>query len=72
MDFTRQQTEESSTLLILRHHEIQATETYKFLGVVLDSKLRFKEHTAYALGRETSKVQVVARLAKNNTSMKAK
>ena len=46
-----------------RHH-ITTAPTQKYLGVIIDSELRFKEHAAYAIGKGTKWTNQVRRLTK--------
>ena len=45
-------------------HHITTVPTQKYLGVIIDSELRFKEHAAYALGKGTKRANQVRRLSK--------
>jgi len=52
------------TIHIDEQHTVTTVRAYKFLGVLLDDELRFKEHAAYALGKGTKWVGQVKRLSK--------
>jgi len=50
--------------IILNDQVIQATSSHKYLGIILDQELRFKEHTNYAIGKGTQWIGRFKRLAK--------
>ena len=52
------------TLHIDEQNTVTTVRTHKFLGVILDEELRFKEHAAYALGKGTKWMGQVKRLSK--------
>ena len=41
------------TIMLDDQHSITTSSTQKYLGVIIDSELRFKEHAAYAIGKGT-------------------
>ena len=49
--------------LIINGVEIKPAKSHKFLGVIIDHKLRGTEHAAYALRKATNRVQCIRRLA---------
>lgn len=55
--------------LTLRQQRITPMHSYKYLGVVLDQELRFREHTAYALSRGTAWVLQFRRLSRPTMGM---
>ena len=55
--------------LFLGDQEIKLTHSYKYLGVILNQELRFKEHVAYALARGTARVLQFHRLSKPTMGM---
>ena len=52
------------TIKLDEHHHITTTPTQKYLGVIIDSELRFKEHAAYAIGKGTKWANQIRRLTK--------
>jgi len=58
-------TRQGPTRIVLNdNHTITTVNSHKFLGVILDRELRFKEHAAYATGKGTKWVLQTRRLAK--------
>ena len=51
---------------------VSPSRTAKFLGVLLDNKLKFKAHTEYALAKGTKWLQQFARLARPKHGLRAK
>ena len=51
------------------NHIIQTTTHHKFLGVIIDKELRFKEQAAYALGKGMKSIGMVGRLTKTTKGM---
>jgi hypothetical protein len=45
-------------------HEVTMTSSHKFPGIILDDKLHFQKHAAYALGKGERWISQVKRLAK--------
>lgn len=58
--------------LVLNGHTISASTSHKFLGVILDDELRFKEHATYAYGRGASYLGQTYRIAKQQKGVRAK
>jgi len=52
------------TIQIDDEHEVTTSKSHKYLGVIMDNELRFKEHAAYALAKGTKWVGQVKRLSK--------
>jgi hypothetical protein len=50
-------------------HTVTTVRTYKFLGVLLDDELRFKEHAAYALAKGTKWAGQIKRMSKMSRGM---
>ncbi|OCH83694.1 hypothetical protein OBBRIDRAFT_742824, partial [Obba rivulosa] len=48
--------------LLLRSYTVQPTDSHKFLGVILDSKLSFHHHVAYALAKGSKWVAQLRRV----------
>ena len=42
---------------------LQRTDSYKYLGVKLDTKLSFSEHVFYVKGKTYSKIKLLGRLS---------
>src|SRR5271168_4739184 len=51
-------------------HLITTNPTQKYLGVIIDSELRFKEQAAYAIGKGTKWANQVQRIAKTSKGIK--
>jgi len=49
--------------------QITASNSHKFLGVILDKELRFKEHAAYAVGKGSKSVAQIGQLSKTTKGM---
>lgn len=56
-------------VLSLGTQKISPVQSYKYLGVILDQELRFKEHVAYALAKDTSWVTQFCRLSRPTVGM---
>ena len=79
VDFTRKRTPTGQTgqcttpitrpPLTLGTREIAPSSSYKYLGVILDQELRFREHAAYALARGTKWTLQFCRLSKPKVGM---
>jgi len=52
------------TIQIDDEHEVTTSKLHKYLGVIMDNKLRFKEHVAYALAKGTKWAGQVKRFSK--------
>ncbi|KAG1787235.1 uncharacterized protein HD556DRAFT_1247207, partial [Suillus plorans] len=52
------------TPITIRGHRIEPSPSHKFLGVIIDQELRFKEHAAYALAKGTKYVQACGRMTR--------
>lgn len=48
--------------LLLEKCEVHPTDSHKFLGVLLDPKLSFHHHTAYALAKGTQWIAQLRRI----------
>lgn len=51
-------------------HTVTTTDSHRFLGVLMDSELRFKKHAAYATGKGAKRLTQVQRLSKVATGMR--
>jgi len=51
-------------------HQVTTTSTQKYLGVIIDSELRFKEQAAYAIGKGTKWANQVQRITKTAKGVK--
>ncbi|KAF8806351.1 hypothetical protein BYT27DRAFT_7103155, partial [Phlegmacium glaucopus] len=58
------------TIKLDDQHTVTTTASYKFLGVIIDSELRFKEQAAAAIGKGTKWTNQVRRLTKNAKGIK--
>ena len=45
--------------------KVKSVNKYKYLGVIIDSELRFKQHAVYAIEKGTKAVNQIRRLTKN-------
>ena len=52
------------TIKLDDNHHITTAPTQKYLGVIIDSELHFKEHAAYAIGKGTKRTTQLRRLGK--------
>ncbi|KJA29876.1 hypothetical protein HYPSUDRAFT_196196 [Hypholoma sublateritium FD-334 SS-4] len=50
--------------IVLDDKNITSTDQHKFLGVIIDTELRFKKHSDYVLGKGMKMVNQVRRLSK--------
>ena len=55
--------------LVLRQQNIIPAHSYKYLGVILDQELHFREHVSYALSRGTAWVLQFQRLSRPTMGM---
>jgi hypothetical protein len=53
-------------------HVVKPTTTHKFLGLIMDQELRFKEHTNYALKKGETYINQYRRLARPTKGVTAK
>lgn len=60
----RKKKKQPPTTIVLNGRNITLTDQHKFLGVIVDTELRFKKHTDYVLGKGTKMVNQVRRLSK--------
>ncbi|KIO00313.1 hypothetical protein M404DRAFT_29688 [Pisolithus tinctorius Marx 270] len=71
MDFTLNRTK-LSTPLMLRGTQITPAPTHKFLGVILDHKLRWKMHAAQAIAKGMKQVLLLRRISATSWGVPAK
>ena len=71
IDFTRSKTKERRPI-DLRNATIQPSHHHRFLGVILDQELTWKEHAAYAVGKGTEYVLQLRRLSRTSTGIPMK
>ncbi|KJA13100.1 hypothetical protein HYPSUDRAFT_1081343, partial [Hypholoma sublateritium FD-334 SS-4] len=57
------------TTITLNGQQITASDHHKFLGVILDTELRFKKHASYVLGKGTKAANQIRRLGKTTKGM---
>ncbi|KIK45269.1 hypothetical protein CY34DRAFT_78256 [Suillus luteus UH-Slu-Lm8-n1] len=50
--------------ITIRQHTIQPSKSHKFLGVIVDEELRFKEHASYALAKGTKYMMACSRMTR--------
>ena len=60
----------SVTIQLDDDHQVTTTSTQKYLGVIIDSELRFKEQAAYAIGKGTKWANQVQRITKTAKGVK--
>ncbi|KNZ72375.1 hypothetical protein J132_03466 [Termitomyces sp. J132] len=53
----------------LRGKRIKPARTHKFLGVIVDDKLRWNEHAKYAIAKATKYVLMFGRLTRPSTGL---
>jgi hypothetical protein len=58
--------------MIIRGNVICPSPTHKFLGVILDQELRWKEHVAYAIAKGTAYALQLRRLSSTTSGMPMK
>jgi len=58
------------TIRLDGEHTVTTTTHHKFLGVIVDKELRFKEHAAYALGKGMKCVGQIKRLSRTTKGMR--
>jgi len=58
------------TIKLDAHHHITTSTTQKYLGVIVDNELRFREQAAAAVGKGTKWVKQTKRLARRVTGIK--
>ena len=56
MHFTRNGQKATEEPIVIRDHVLHPVKSQRFLGVIIDHQLRFKEHTAQALAKGMSKL----------------
>ncbi|KAF8801394.1 hypothetical protein BYT27DRAFT_7114831, partial [Phlegmacium glaucopus] len=70
MDASKRVKQGPLTVRLDDQHTIITKSSYKFLGVIIDSELRFKEQVAQAIGHGTKWTNQVRRLSKNARGIK--
>lgn len=70
--FTRNDDRYEPLPLIIGSHVIQPSETVKYLGLILDRKLRWKQQVEKALAKGTSALLAVSRLARSTFGLQQK
>ena len=71
IDFTRSKTKERHPITI-RNTLIKPSHHHRFLGVIMDQELTWKEHAAYAVGKGTEYVLQLRRLSRTSMGIPAK
>ena len=71
MDFTMSKTKQRPQMII-RGATIKPAPSHKFLGVIVDQELRWKEHTAYAIAKGASYAMLLRRLSSSSHGIPAK
>ena len=71
MDFTMSKTKQRPQMSI-RGATIKPVPSHKFLGVILDQELRWKEHAAYAIAKGASHAMLLCRLSSSSHGIPAK
>jgi hypothetical protein len=58
--------------ITIGNHEIRPSRSHKFLGVIIDDELRFKEHAAYALAKGTKYIMTCQWMIRTTKGMKGR
>ncbi|KAG2029192.1 hypothetical protein BDR03DRAFT_881567, partial [Suillus americanus] len=58
--------------ITLSSHTIQPSRSHKFLGIIIDEELRFKEHAAYALAKGTKYTMTCQRMIRATKGMRGR
>jgi hypothetical protein len=58
--------------ITIGNHVIQPSRSHKFLGIIIDDELRFKEHAAYALAKGTKYKMTCQRMIRMTKGMKGR
>ncbi|THH18945.1 hypothetical protein EUX98_g8873 [Antrodiella citrinella] len=67
--FTRNEKKHTPLPLVLTDHTIQASDTAKYLGIVLDRRLRWHEQSDAAVAKGTATVMAISRLTRPTFDM---
>lgn len=54
---------------MIQGHMIQPSKSYKFLGVIIDQDLSFKEHASYAMAKGITYTMACNRMIKTTTGI---
>lgn len=71
IDFTRSKTKERRPITI-RNTSIQPSHHHRFLSVIMDQELTWKEHAAYAVGKGTEYILQLRRLSRTSMGIPTK
>src|SRR6267154_2624251 len=71
IDFSMNRTKTQPSMIV-RGSTICPSATHKFLGVILDQELRWKEHVTYAIAKGTAYALQLCRLSSTATRMPMK
>ncbi|KAF8440932.1 hypothetical protein L210DRAFT_3326110, partial [Boletus edulis BED1] len=58
--------------IVINGHRIEPSPSYKFLGIIIDHELRFKQHAAYAISKGTKYVLASRRMTRVSRGIKAR
>ncbi|KAG2740533.1 hypothetical protein P692DRAFT_20663606, partial [Suillus brevipes Sb2] len=58
--------------IVIRNHTIQPSSSHKFLGVIIDENLNFKEHAAHALAKGTKYTLACNRMIRPTKGIKSR
>jgi hypothetical protein len=62
----------SKPAVTIHNHKIQPSSSHKFLGVITDENLNFKEHTAHALAKGTKYTMACSRMIRPTKGIKSR
>lgn len=58
--------------LVIQGHEIKSVQSARYLGVILDSSLSFREHAEKAITKGLRYVSLISRFSRSNKGMRAR
>ncbi|KAG1824556.1 uncharacterized protein BJ212DRAFT_1260835, partial [Suillus subaureus] len=58
--------------ITIGNHTINPSHSHKFLGIIIDKELRFKEHATYALAKGTKYMMTCQRMIRTTKGMKGR
>ncbi|KAF8305499.1 hypothetical protein DL93DRAFT_2038117, partial [Clavulina sp. PMI_390] len=63
--YTRNRLKYADTPLMIGQHIIPPTTTVRYLGLIIDNRLRWKQQTEHAMAKGTSALMALGRLARS-------
>ncbi|KAF8432033.1 hypothetical protein L210DRAFT_790785, partial [Boletus edulis BED1] len=58
--------------IVINGHRIEPSTSYKFLGVIIDHELQFKQQAAYAISKGTKYILACKRMSRVSKGIKAR